>query len=47
VEAILSDPGNYAGDLAALSHEHASLVQEVDTLTARWADLAEAAEGVA
>jgi ATP-binding cassette subfamily F protein 3 len=43
VEAALSDPSNYPGDLAALSQEYAALVQQVDTLTARWAELAEGA----
>ena len=47
VEAALSDPANYAGDLAALAHEHAALREQVETLTARWAELAEAAEGAA
>ena len=47
VEAALSDPANYAGDLAALAHEHAALREQVESLTARWAELAEAAEGAA
>jgi ATP-binding cassette subfamily F protein 3 len=47
VEAALSDPANYTGDLAALAHEHAALREQVETLTARWAELAEAAEGAA
>jgi ATP-binding cassette, subfamily F, member 3 len=47
VEAALSDPASYAGDLGALAHEHAALREQVDTLTARWAELAEAAEGAA
>ena len=47
VEAALSDPASFAGDLAALAHEHAALREQVETLTARWAELAEAAEGAA
>ncbi len=47
VEAALSDPASYAGDLASLATEHASLVVEVERLTQRWAELAEAAENVA
>src|SRR5207244_725874 len=47
VEAALSDPARYSGDLAALGHEHAALRDEVERLTARWAELAEAAEGAA
>jgi ATP-binding cassette subfamily F protein 3 len=47
VEATLSDPANYDGDLAKLGREHAALLAEVETLTARWAALAEAAEGAA
>ena len=47
VEAALSDPARYSGDLAALGHEHATLRDEVERLTARWAELAEAAEGAA
>jgi ATP-binding cassette subfamily F protein 3 len=41
VEAALSDPANYQGDLAALGHEHATLQQEVERLTTRWTELAE------
>jgi ATP-binding cassette, subfamily F, member 3 len=47
VEAALSDPANYDGDLAALGAEHAVLQAEVEALTARWVELAEAAESVA
>jgi ATP-binding cassette subfamily F protein 3 len=47
VEAALSDPSSFDGDLAALAGEHASLVAEVERLTARWAELAEAVEGAA
>jgi hypothetical protein len=47
VEAALSDPVSYAGDLSTLASEHASLLAEVESLTARWAKLAEAAEGAA
>jgi ATP-binding cassette subfamily F protein 3 len=47
VEAVLSDPSHYDGDLGALSVEHARLVAEVHSLTERWATLAEAAEGAA
>jgi hypothetical protein len=47
VEAALSDPTSYDGDLAHLGREHASLLAEVEKLTARWAQLAEAAEGAA
>jgi ATP-binding cassette subfamily F protein 3 len=47
VEAALSDPANYPGDLAALASEHATLLADVESLTARWAELAEAVEGVA
>jgi ATP-binding cassette, subfamily F, member 3 len=47
VEAALSDPASYSGDLAALGHEHATLREDVERLTARWAELAEAAEGAA
>jgi hypothetical protein len=42
VEAALSDPASYTGDLAALGHEHTSLDAEVQRLTNRWAELAEA-----
>ncbi|MBV9595484.1 MAG: ABC-F family ATP-binding cassette domain-containing protein [Chloroflexi bacterium] len=47
IEAALSDPASHAGDLARLGREHAALQSEVETLTARWAELAEAAEGAA
>jgi ATP-binding cassette subfamily F protein 3 len=47
VEAALSDPGSYYSDIAALASEHSTLQAEVDALTARWAELAEAAEGAA
>jgi ATP-binding cassette subfamily F protein 3 len=47
VEAALSDPANYAGDVAALASEHVTLQAEVDALTERWTELAEAAEGAA
>jgi ATP-binding cassette, subfamily F, member 3 len=47
VEASLSDPSSYTGDLAALATEHASLLTAVETLTARWAELAELVEGAA
>ncbi|MBV9581252.1 MAG: ABC-F family ATP-binding cassette domain-containing protein [Chloroflexi bacterium] len=47
IEATLSDPASYPGDLASLGRDHAALQAEVDSLTARWAALAEAAEGVA
>ncbi|HEY0581338.1 MAG TPA: ABC-F family ATP-binding cassette domain-containing protein, partial [Chloroflexota bacterium] len=47
VEATLSDPASYAGDLASLGRDHAALLAEVETLTERWAELAEAAEGAA
>jgi ATP-binding cassette, subfamily F, member 3 len=47
VEASLSDPAGYEGDLGALATEHSARLTEVETLTARWAELAEAAEGVA
>ncbi|HEX8968434.1 MAG TPA: ABC-F family ATP-binding cassette domain-containing protein, partial [Chloroflexota bacterium] len=47
VEAALSDPASYPGDLAALAREHATLRATVDALTSRWAELAEAAERVA
>jgi hypothetical protein len=47
IEAQLSDPASYHGDLATLSRDHAALQAEIETLTARWAELAEAAEGAA
>jgi ATP-binding cassette, subfamily F, member 3 len=48
VEAALSDPASCtADDLAALGAEHATLREQVEMLTARWAELAEAAESVA
>jgi ATP-binding cassette subfamily F protein 3 len=47
VEATLSDPSNFPGDLGALSREHAALLRQVEALTTRWAELAEAAEGAA
>jgi ATP-binding cassette subfamily F protein 3 len=47
VEAALSDPSSHSGDFAALGREHSWLLQEVERLTARWTELAEAVEGVA
>ncbi len=47
VEATLSDPSSFPGDLNALSREHAVLLEQVEALTTRWAELAEAAEGAA
>jgi len=47
VEAMLSDPSQFQGDLGALSREHAVLLEQVETLTTKWAELAEAAEGAA
>jgi ATP-binding cassette, subfamily F, member 3 len=47
VEAALSDPSSIDGDLTALATEHAELQTQVEELTERWAELAEAAEGVA
>jgi ATP-binding cassette subfamily F protein 3 len=47
VESALSNPDAHHTDLATLGREHASLVAEVEALTARWAELAEAAENVA
>jgi ATP-binding cassette subfamily F protein 3 len=47
VEVALSEPGSYYGDIAALANEHSTLQAEVEALTARWAELAEAAEGAA
>ncbi len=43
IEAILSDPSRYEGDLSALAAEYARLHSEVETLTERWAELAEGA----
>ena len=47
VEAALSDPASYNGDLAVLASEHSTLQTEIEALTARWAELAESAEGAA
>jgi ATP-binding cassette, subfamily F, member 3 len=47
VERLLSDPAAYIGDLGALGAEHAALQRKVESLTARWTELAEAAEGAA
>ena len=47
VEAALSDPASFSGDLADLAREHAALREQVETLTARWVELAELAEGAA
>jgi ATP-binding cassette subfamily F protein 3 len=47
VEAALSDPASYSGDVATLASEHAALQAEVEALTERWTELAEAAEGAA
>ncbi len=47
VEAALSDPTSFNTDLDALSREHAVLQKQVETLTVRWSELAEAAEGAA
>ena len=47
IEVALSDPASYSGDLSELAAEHATLLGEVEALTARWAELAEAAEGAA
>jgi ATP-binding cassette subfamily F protein 3 len=47
VETALSDPSQFQGDLNALSREHAALLEQVEALTTRWAELAEAAEGAA
>jgi ATP-binding cassette subfamily F protein 3 len=44
VEAALSDPSSYSGDLAALAEEHGTLREEVEALTERWAEIAAAAE---
>jgi ATP-binding cassette subfamily F protein 3 len=43
IEASLSDPAAYDGDLASLATEHATLQAQVESLTARWAELAEGA----
>jgi hypothetical protein len=43
VEAILSDPSSYTGDLHALAEEHAALQQQVQQLTERWVELADVA----
>ncbi len=43
VEATLSDPSSFPGDLNALSREHAVLLEQVEALTTRWAELAEGA----
>src|SRR5205823_2743672 len=37
VETALSDPTSFQGDLNALSREHATLLEQVETLTTRWA----------
>jgi ATP-binding cassette subfamily F protein 3 len=47
VEAALSDPSSHSGDFAALGREHSVWLQEVERLTAKWTELAEAAEGAA
>jgi hypothetical protein len=47
VETALSDPSSHSGDFAALGRKHSVLLQEVERLTAKWTELAEAAEGVA
>ncbi len=47
VEALLSEPAGREGELAALSAEHAALAARVEELTTRWAERAEALEGVA
>ena len=44
LEATLSDPSSYNGDLAALAGEHSALRAEVEALTSRWAELADLAE---
>ena len=41
VEAALSDPTGFDGDLATLASEHATLRAEIEALTERWAALAE------
>jgi ATP-binding cassette subfamily F protein 3 len=47
VESALSDPSRFTGNLADLGREHAALLQQVEALTQRWTELAEAAEGAA
>ena len=47
VEAALSDPGSYDGDLRRLTAEHADAQAEVQALTERWEGLALAIEGAA
>ena len=43
VEAALSDPASYEGDLSELARQHAELQSEVEALTARWAEVADGA----
>jgi hypothetical protein len=40
VEAALSDPSSFAGDLHALAQEYATLKSQVDQLMERWLELA-------
>jgi ATP-binding cassette subfamily F protein 3 len=47
VEAALSDPSSHSGDFASLGRQHSALLEEVSRLTAKWTELAEAAEGAA
>jgi ATP-binding cassette, subfamily F, member 3 len=47
VEAALSNPAEFTGDLGTLAKEHATLQQQVALLTERWAELAETAGGAA
>jgi hypothetical protein len=47
VEAALSDPSSHSGDFASLGRQHSTLLEEVSRLTAKWTELAEAAEGAA
>jgi ABC transporter C-terminal domain len=47
VEASLADPDSFDGDFAELAAEHATLQQQVASLTERWGAIAEAAEGAA
>jgi Uup-like ABC transporter family protein len=47
VEAALSNPAEFTGDLGTLAKEHATLHQQVALLTERWAELAETAGGAA